>query len=184
MTHRISRVLLCTAVSLLPFVLSGARIGAGEIIRFTEAVNELRHAAGCGPLEWDERMAGVARGHSENMALNNFFDHTGPDGMTMQRRIRAAGIERRGPAGENISYGQSDAMEALQAWIHSPSHHETLKDCTFTHHGLGRKGTYWTHTFVTLRDADAPRGHLPPPTIVPALAGEPPRILGVRGPRR
>lgn len=164
MPHLSRRALLRAAAPLLLLSLSASGITSGELIRFTDQVNEFRRAAGCAPLQWDEGIADIAQKHSADMLRRDFFDHTDPDGVTLQQRIRVAGFTRRGPAGENISYGQSYSGEAFKAWIDSPNHRENLEYCRFTHHGLGREGPYWTHTFITLTPEALP-DRLPPPRI-------------------
>ena len=43
-------------------------------------VNERRAEEGLDPLEWDDKLAEVARKHSEDMAARNFMAHENPDG--------------------------------------------------------------------------------------------------------
>ena len=40
-------------------------------------------------LQWDDRLAAVARAHSEEMARNGFFSHEGADGSSPARRVTA-----------------------------------------------------------------------------------------------
>lgn len=170
MRRRIPRAILPLAAVALVAALSAADTTSAEVVRFSGRVNELRRAAGCGPLEWDRRVAAVAQAHSENMARHDSLDHADADGADMKERLRRAGYVRRGPAAENISYGQFNVDEALAGWVGSPGHRENLEYCRFTHHGLGRQGPYWTHVLVTL----GPDQVLPPlPTVEPVTVPVP-----------
>lgn len=54
------------------------------------------------PLEWDPRLAAVARTHSEEMALVGYFGHQGMDGSSPSARVSNAGV-RWLVTGENIA---------------------------------------------------------------------------------
>lgn len=150
MRRRLPRAVAPLAAVLLAVGLAAADTTSAEVVRFSGRVNELRRAAGCGPLEWDRRVAAIAQAHSDDMARRDLLAHDGGDGSTMQDRLRRSGYLRRGPAAENITYGQATVDEAVDAWIASPGHRENLEFCRFTHHGMGRRGPYWTHVIVTL----------------------------------
>src|ERR1700674_4423964 len=53
-------------------------------------------------LQWDDRLAAVARMHSEEMARNGYFSHEGADGSTPANRVSMSGIKWRS-TGENIA---------------------------------------------------------------------------------
>ena len=44
-------------------------------------------------LQWDDRLAAVARMHSEEMARKGYFSHQGADGSSPSRRVSMAGIQ-------------------------------------------------------------------------------------------
>src|SRR5690242_17554911 len=72
-------------------------------------VNQQRHLAGCNvDLASSPTLNTAAYAHSRDMALNNFFSHTGFDGSTMVTRVIAAG------------YSFSMLAENLQAGARSP----------------------------------------------------------------
>ncbi len=54
------------------------------------------------PLEWDPRLAAVAREHSEEMAATGNFSHRGMDGSAPMMRVSKAGIQWLA-TGENIA---------------------------------------------------------------------------------
>jgi uncharacterized protein YkwD len=61
------------------------------------------------PLEWDSRLAAVARAHSEEMAANGYFSHQGMDGSSPSARVSNAGIRWRAQ-GENIAKAADPAQ--------------------------------------------------------------------------
>ncbi|MBE0607142.1 MAG: CAP domain-containing protein, partial [Deltaproteobacteria bacterium] len=56
------------------------------------------------PVSWSGNLAMAAYLHSEDMALNNFFSHTGSDGSSAGQRISRQGYPWR-TYGENIAVG-------------------------------------------------------------------------------
>lgn len=121
-----------------------------EIDSFVRQVNAYRVSIGLQPLIWDRGVAAVARAHSRNMVAHHFFSHTDPDGLRGKDRLVAAGI-RYAAMGENIAYGHETGTSVLKAWLRSPGHRENIEDPTYTHHGVGKAGTYWTHVFLRPR---------------------------------
>lgn len=96
-----------------------------------ELVNEFRsEARDCGkgilpaaePLIWDVRLENAAIGHSDDMAVENFFSHTGSDGSYPTDRMDRAGyiwldaIENLGPDRENFE-------DAISFWGQSTKGH-------------------------------------------------------------
>jgi uncharacterized protein YkwD len=109
-------------------------------------------------LQWDARLAAVARAHSEEMARNGFFGHAGIDGSLPDVRISRAGIQWRA-SGENIAKFP-DVSEAETAFMNEPkfqpNHRANILNPDFTHVGVGiAKGQdgmfYITQEFAQLR---------------------------------
>ncbi|MFC4058217.1 sigma-70 family RNA polymerase sigma factor [Planomonospora corallina] len=118
-----------------------------EVVRLT---NVARADAGCGPLRNDEKLRQAARGHSTDMAVRGYFDHTSADGRSPWDRIRAAGYDS--PAAENIAAGQSTAAAVVNSWLNSPGHRANMLNCSYKAIGAGvyykAGGTrYWTQNF-------------------------------------
>jgi uncharacterized protein YkwD len=116
----------------------------------TALTNAERTAAGCGELRTDQRLRAAARGHSQDMATNDYFDHTGLDGRSPFDRMREAGYPD--PAGENIAYGYRTPAEVMAGWMGSDGHRENLLSCSHQAIGVGlafdRDGrAYWTQNF-------------------------------------
>lgn len=114
-------------------------------------VNNERRRAGLSPLRIHSRLNAAAQAHSNDMARNNFFSHTGSDGSSFGDRMRRFGYNfRRG--GENIAAGQSSPQQVMQSWMNSPGHRRNILNGNFRDIGIGfarggRYGTYWTQNF-------------------------------------
>lgn len=90
-------------------------------------------------LQWDDRLAEVAREHSLDMAQRGYFSHVSPDGLTPDARVTRAGIAWQG-MGENIAeYG--DVTRAEAAFMNEPrfehNHRHNILNPKFTHVGVG-----------------------------------------------
>jgi uncharacterized protein YkwD len=118
----------------------------------TALVNEERARAGCGAVRTDERLRAAARGHSRDMAVNDYFSHTAPNGSTFVDRAAAAGYPRDQAGGENIAMGYRTPAEVMAGWMASQGHRENILNCDFKALGVGLAGdsggtAYWTQVF-------------------------------------
>jgi uncharacterized protein YkwD len=91
------------------------------------------------PLNWNERLAAVARAHSLNMLKQHSFSHTDPDGTTFSVRIKRAGIPWQS-SGENIAI--YDTVErAESAFMNEPhfqeNHRGNILNASYTDVGIG-----------------------------------------------
>lgn len=139
-------------------------IGAGGQALQTEvlrSVNALRAAgavcgavafAPAGPLRWNLQLQQAANGHSTDMAKNNYFSHTSPDGADMSQRAQASQY-RYSDLGENIAAGQSSAAAAIAVWVNSAGHCQNLMNPAYRdvamacgHNESSRFRYYWTMT--------------------------------------
>jgi uncharacterized protein YkwD len=105
------------------------------------------------PFEPHPQLQGAARAHSEDMARNNYFDHTSLDGRTVDQRTKAAGFPG-GFIGENIAAGRSEAAATVQQWMDSPGHCLNVMEPRYRFLGVGyaqNPGTrlthFWTQNF-------------------------------------
>lgn len=112
-------------------------------------------AGGLTPLEMDAVIRGTARGHSEDMADRDFFDHRNPDGDLPEDRMTADGFTGALPWGENIAAGAWDAPTVVEGWMDSPGHCANIMEPGFTVIGVGyfydeasSWGHYWTQVFA------------------------------------
>lgn len=106
-------------------------------------VNEERRPRGLSPLKPEEQLSEIARRHSEDMILRDFFAHTNPDAEAPNDRIFRQHRRLIGLGAENIWSGnfQSDpdalAQRIVDNWMGSPGHRENILRSKFTHLGVG-----------------------------------------------
>jgi uncharacterized protein YkwD len=120
-------------------------------------VNQERARVGCHALSVNPILVTVARDHSKDMAVNNYFDHNSPDGRTPFQRMSDAGY-KYSTAAENIAAGQTTAAAVMDAWMNSAGHRANILNCDLQQLGVGRYdrqgskyGVYWTQDFGTPR---------------------------------
>lgn len=118
-----------------------------EVASFVKLMNAHRISLGLSPLIWDSRAAAVAQAHSRDMFERHYFSHTWSDGRSTWDRLAGRDITYS-RAGENIAWGQETGSAVLRAWLHSPGHRANIERGSYTHHGVGKVGTYWTHVFI------------------------------------
>ncbi|MCW5958734.1 MAG: CAP domain-containing protein [Pyrinomonadaceae bacterium] len=142
----------------VPLKAETAKLTIAELEREAfRLLNEKRVQNGLKPVEWNEDVARVARVHSANMALNNFFSHQGLDGLMVNDRADSLGIRDWRSIGENIAYnrGYENPVEfAVLRWMQSQSHRENLLSSKWKETGVGvavaadGKTYYFTQVFV------------------------------------
>ncbi len=146
--------------------------------RLLALMNRDRQAAGLSALVWDDRVAEVARGHSEEMRRTKIVAHISPTTGSAADRVRAGKI-RTSVVLENVAraYGVGEAHAGL---MNSPGHRANIMSSTATHVGIsvvlgddvsGRRELFLTQVFIRI-----------PPKIDPAAAAElvRQRLAGVR----
>lgn len=104
-------------------------------------VNYQRANAGVAALKSSSALFSAARAHSTDMAVNNFFSHTGSNGSSPFNRMASAGFSFTAAA-ENLymgSGGDNTAGKAVGAWMVSSGHRENMLNPTYTYAGVG----YW-----------------------------------------
>jgi uncharacterized protein YkwD len=137
----------CTAIGPGPgAVTSPAQLSTVSI---TAAINGVRKANGKPPLAYNPKLETAARSQATLMASKDQLSHN--LGVTLRQRVTAAGYE--GAVGENVAGGQHTLEGAIQGWLDSPKHRETLLSTRFTEFGLAvasvdsahksRYGIYW-----------------------------------------
>ena len=126
--------------------------------------NQERADAGLSPLVMDVRLFQSARGHSEDMATNNYFSHVSLDGTTFDERIVAAGYPS--PRSENIAAGYSSPASVVAAWMGSSGHRANILDSTAKHVGIGyayQSGSTYRHYWTANMGRSSGSPQLPPP---------------------
>lgn len=110
------------------------------------------------PLLWDDRLAAVARAHSEEMAREGYFSHDSADGASPAERISSAGIPWA-RVSENIASCRTIG-QAESTFMDEPkfeqNHRWNILNPDYTRVGVGiAKGSdgmlYITEDFAQLR---------------------------------
>ncbi|MCL2015071.1 MAG: CAP domain-containing protein [Defluviitaleaceae bacterium] len=157
--------------------------------RIFELTNIERANNGVPALIWDDSLASAARLHSEDMATNNFFSHTGSDGSSFSQRMQRAGFT--GAAAENIAFN-STPESTMQAWMNSAGHRANILDSRNTHLGVGFsqaggsslvtqkfvRGIAHSSTAPTATPAPATPAATPAPAVTPTPTPAQPRFHG------
>lgn len=119
--------------------------------------NQFRANNGLTVLTLDFKLAKSAQQYSQDMALSDFFGHTGKDRSTAQSRALSAGYES-GVVGENIAAGYATPKEVVDGWINSSGHRANLLNPSYNEIGIGyyylqndagsvNYNSYWTQSF-------------------------------------
>ena len=129
-----------------------------ELERLThKATNAARREHSRSPLSYDSELADIARLHSRDMAVRDFYAHENPDGESHNQRLSMYGYDSDVVyelivATESISAGidiENIAENAVDSWLGSPRHREALLREHNTEEGIGVYVTaepriYWT----------------------------------------
>ncbi len=103
-------------------------------------INQARTSQGLGTLQLQSQLSAAAFGHSEDMACNDFVDHSGSDGSLWYDRIKAQGYIYS-YASENIYVGDPQfggtPDGAFQWWMNSPVHRDNILNPHINSIGIG-----------------------------------------------
>ena len=123
-----------------------------------QRINAYRQQQGQTKLEWDNRLAGIAQAHSEDMAKNDRYSHINAAGDDPSARARKAGYDCHNPrsigVAENIHllyghtstlYGRPYEWETQERmierfvtdWTNSPGHRRNILDPRYGKTGIG-----------------------------------------------
>ncbi len=103
-------------------------------------INAQRTSNGLPALTPSDQLSTAAQNHSEDMACNNFLQHTGWNGSTPESRVAAAGytasIVRENIYAQPPQYG-GDAQAAVAWWMSDPIHQAAILNAQVTQIGVG-----------------------------------------------
>lgn len=150
-----------------------------EVLNLT---NQFRAQNGLAPLTLNLELNAAAQNHSQDMAIGDYFSHTGENGSLPWDRAKVVGYEALS-MGENIAAGYSTPASVVQGWIDSPGHRANMLNPDFKELGVGyyflesdtgavNYYRYWTQLFGS--------GDLNPNTVLstPAPAPAPAPVPG------
>jgi len=147
------------------------------IYRVLELTNIERSKLGFLPLTFNTQLLNAAANHSQNMALQDFFSHTGKDGSSLASRISATGYQFSAAA-ENIAAGSSTPEQVVSSWMNSSGHRANILNPNLKEIGIGyyfladdtgsvNFNHYWTQVFATSLDGSVNPTPTPTPTPTP-----------------
>lgn len=105
-----------------------------------DLMNKKRVSLGLKPVVWNERVARVARLHSQSMARHKFFSHQGLDGSWINNRAKKNGVKGWRAISENIAYNRgfaNPAEFAVERWLKSTSHRKNALGKRWEESGVG-----------------------------------------------
>ena len=130
--------------------------------RIHELINQQRNSNGLSSLSFDSSLAVIARGHSQDMAKNNYFSHINLQGQGAIARGNQQGYPCRKDYGSYYTYGISEnifnthhdttyngitvndfesievmAQKTVNGWMNSPGHRKNILTSTFDREGIG-----------------------------------------------
>lgn len=121
-------------------------------LQIKDLANTERYKSNLNTLLYSEQATISSRKHSEDMMLNNYFDHTNKENKSPFDRMKSEGIKYKN-AGENIAAGQNSAIYAHHAWMNSLGHRKNiLGDYKYIGVGVifgGYYNIYYTQNFYT-----------------------------------
>ena len=116
-------------------------------------VNGIRADRGIMPLVLNANLNTAAYDHSDDMARNNYFSHTGLDGSNFSQRVMDADYSGS-PRGENIAAGNSSVNATFNQWVNSSGHLNNMLNTNVNEMGVGHASYsgstythYWTQVF-------------------------------------
>lgn len=112
-----------------------------------DITNVMRKSNGLARLKWNEKVAGIAFEHSRDMYKVNDFSHTSSKDGDLLVRLKAKAIGFKS-AGENITANYTDGPAAVEGWLNSQSHRQSLLSKKFTDIGVGVYQKYYTQDFI------------------------------------
>jgi uncharacterized protein YkwD len=123
------------------------RVGAGVERLLLALVNAARAQYGCPAVRLDRRLSAAAAGHTQDMARNDLFSHTGSNDSTPLDRAEALGYP--GGVSENIARGYATPRAVMAGWLASPPHRANILSCSARVMGAAYipGGQWWTEMF-------------------------------------
>lgn len=134
-----------------------------RVLELTNAARAEGHLCGreyfaaTGPLTLSPVLYEAALAHSKDMAKYNYFEHKARDGSQAGERITRTGYRWR-VVGENLAAGVATPEEAVQGWLNSPHHCESIMEPRFTQMAVAfavdnssDMAIYWTQLFALPR---------------------------------
>lgn len=123
-----------------------------DLQEVTRYVNQYRTEVGVKPVELDDDLCIAACIRAQEMADNDYFSHTRPNGSSCFTIMDEMAIHYTW-AGENIAYGYASAASVSNGWYHSERHYGNMVSTEFGKIGVGEAADkngrkYWVQLFT------------------------------------
>ena len=120
-----------------------------EVVRL---VNAERAKESLAALDADSALDGTALVKARDMAVNNYFEHVSPSGVSLADLYRDYGIPYH-YGGENLALGYETPASVVEAWMNSAGHRANIMNVNYTKIGVGivRNASdvyYWVQHFT------------------------------------
>jgi uncharacterized protein YkwD len=123
-------------------------------------VNKERAANNLPPLRFHPHLQAASRWMAQDMATNDYLDHTDHEGREIEARLTAFEYKDYQAIGENVAAGQATAADVMASWMQSPGHRSNILSPDFCEIGIGHApGSggkfqhYWVQAFGRLQDS-------------------------------
>lgn len=128
-----------------------ARADKATAIQVVEMTNIIRLRHGLHVLESDMDLQNLANIHSEEMAKNNIARNESFEIPNFKDKLKETSLNFS-RAGGNTAAFYFDAGEAVNGWLNSKDHRQTLLDRSYTHTGVGVYSNYYTQNFIEKKE--------------------------------
>ena len=118
---------------------SGESLDRAAARRIIDLTNAVRREHSLSPLAVSPRLTLAAETYAREMALQDWFDHVGPDGSSVEQRAEAAGYRAWAFLAENLARGagRPDPDELMDSWLSNPGHRKNLLSSDLSEIGVG-----------------------------------------------
>lgn len=110
-----------------------ANISIQDVVNLT---NQKRAEAGVAALSLNQTLSAAAYTKGQDMIAKDYWAHVAPDGTQPWKFFSQFGYKYR-YAGENLARDFSNASDAINAWMNSPTHRENLLNPKYKEIGIG-----------------------------------------------
>lgn len=139
-----SIIFVMSAVIIINFAVSNQIVFAekfdDEEFQIFQLVNAERYKIRLNNLEWDDKLAEIARDYSQKMAREHFFEHADSNGKTVVDRVKERRVKNWSKIGENLflcsGIKKIDTF-SVRGWMKSPTHRQNILDESWTTTGIG-----------------------------------------------
>ena len=107
-----------------------------RIAALINEINRVRVNEGLSPLRVDGRLNEAAQTHSEDLANNDRWSHSGSDGSSPEDRMRRAGYPLA-EGDELLAANSTDVVAIVSAWMGYPPYRDVLLNPNFVDVGAG-----------------------------------------------